>query len=149
MRVKAEFANKDERLWPGAFVNVRLAVQTLKGASVDSAGGDHPVRRAARSSTSSMPAGKAVPRPVEVLYAEGDDAAVSGVKPGERVVVDGRQNLRPGATVIERAPGRRQRRGRRGGAASAASGANGGASAPRRPRSASAAPHGADGRSEP
>ena len=34
VRVKAEFANKDERLWPGAFVTVRLAVQTLKGASV-------------------------------------------------------------------------------------------------------------------
>ena len=34
VRVKAEFANKDERLWPGAFVTVRLAVQTLKDASV-------------------------------------------------------------------------------------------------------------------
>ena len=30
VRVKAEFANKDERLWPGAFVTIRLAVQTLK-----------------------------------------------------------------------------------------------------------------------
>ncbi len=34
VRVKAEFANKDERLWPGAFVTIRLAVQSLKGASV-------------------------------------------------------------------------------------------------------------------
>ena len=34
VRVKAEFANKDERLWPGAFVTIRLAVQTLKDASV-------------------------------------------------------------------------------------------------------------------
>ena len=34
VKVKAEFANKDERLWPGAFVNIRLAVQMLKGASV-------------------------------------------------------------------------------------------------------------------
>src|SRR6185295_18190860 len=34
VRVKAEFANKDERLWPGAFVNIRLAVEMLKGASV-------------------------------------------------------------------------------------------------------------------
>jgi hypothetical protein len=46
---------------------------------------------------------KAVPRPVEVLYAQGEDAAVSGVQPGERIVLDGRQNLRPGATVVERA----------------------------------------------
>ena len=67
---------------------------------------------------------------MEVLYAEGIDAAVSGVKGGERVVVDGRQNLRPGSSVIERAPADGAARGRRGGAASAASGANGGASGP-------------------
>ena len=42
VRVKAEFANKDERLWPGAFVTVRLAVQTLEGRERDPAGGGHP-----------------------------------------------------------------------------------------------------------
>ena len=31
-----------------------------------------------------------------------DDAAVAGVRPGERIVLDGRQNLRPGAAVVER-----------------------------------------------
>ena len=39
-----------------------------------------------------------------MVYPFGEDAVVTGVRPGERVVVDGRQNLRPGATVVERAP---------------------------------------------
>jgi RND family efflux transporter MFP subunit len=119
VRVKAEFANKDERLWPGAFVTIRLAVQTLKGASV-----------IPQAAVIQSPRGKivyvvdanakAAARPVEVVYASGEDAAVTGVKPGERIVLDGRQNLRPGAAVIERAAGEGGR-GRRGGAASAAS----------------------------
>ena len=46
--------------------------------------------------------GKAALRPLQVLYAQGDDAAVSGVKAGEAIVLDGRQNLRPGASVVER-----------------------------------------------
>ena len=103
VRVKAEFANKDERLWPGAFVAVRLAVQTLKGAAV-----------VPQAAVIQSPRGKIVyvvdatskvsPRPVEVVYASGEDAAVTGVRPGDRVVVEGRQNLRPGAMVVERAP---------------------------------------------
>ena len=66
------------------------------------------------------------PRPVEVLYAQGDDAAVSGVRAGDRVVLDGRQNLRPGSALVERA-----REGGRAasGAAGAASGAGRAASA--------------------
>jgi RND family efflux transporter MFP subunit len=117
VRVKAEFANKDERLWPGAFVTVRLAVQTLKDASV-----------IPQAAVIQSPRGKivyvvdagatATPRPVEIVYASGEDAAVSGIKPGERVVLDGRQNLRPGAMVVERAAAEGGRT-RRGGAASA------------------------------
>ncbi len=123
VRVKAEFANKDERLWPGAFVTIRLAVQTLRGASVV------PQAAIIQSPRGKIvyavdAAGKATARPVEVVYASGEDATVTGVAPGERIVLEGRQNLRPGATVVERAeaePG--AARGRRGGAASAASGA--------------------------
>jgi RND family efflux transporter MFP subunit len=129
VKVKAEFTNKDERLWPGAFVNIRLAVQTLKGASVI------PQAAIIQSPRGKMvyvidPAGKASPRPVEVLYAEGTEAAVSGVAPGDKVVLDGRQNLRPGASVIVRAPADGSVRGKRGGAASGASSANGSASGP-------------------
>jgi hypothetical protein len=41
---------------------------------------------------------------VKMLALQGNDAAVSGVRPGERVVLDGRQNLRPGASLKEQAP---------------------------------------------
>ncbi len=41
-------------------------------------------------------------RPVTVLQSAGLDAVVSGVEPGERIVLDGRQNLRPGSAVIVR-----------------------------------------------
>jgi RND family efflux transporter MFP subunit len=119
VRVKAEFANKDERLWPGAFVTVRLAVQTLAGASV-----------IPQAAVIESPRGKivyvvdagskAAARPVEIAYASGEEVAVTGVKPGERIVLDGRQNLRPGAAVIDR-PAGDAGRGGRGGAASAAS----------------------------
>ena len=120
VRVKAEFANKDERLWPGAFVPVRLAVQTIRGASV-----------VPQSAIIQGPRGKivyvvdgtnkAVERPVELVYAAGEDAAVTGVQPGDRVVVEGRQNLRPGSAVIERTAGAAGLRGRRDGASAPAS----------------------------
>jgi RND family efflux transporter MFP subunit len=129
VRVKAEFANKNERLWPGAFVTVRLAVQTLKGASVI------PQAAVIQSPRGKIvyvveASGKAAARPVAVVYASGEEAAVTGVKAGERVVLDGRQNLRPGAAVIERAAADGAGRSPRGNAASGASGAAaGGASA--------------------
>ena len=121
VRVKAQFANADEKLWPGAFVAIRLAVQSLDGASVvpQAAVIQSPRGRIVYVVDASS---KAQPRPVEVLYAEGESAAVTGVKPGEKVVVDGRQNLRPGSTVIERAPtdAARPRRGGSGGGAASA-----------------------------
>ena len=102
VKVKAQFDNADEALWPGAFVNVRLAVRALKDATV-----------VPQASVIQGPRGtivytidaqnKAVARPIEVVYASGLDAAITGVPPGEMVVVDGRQNLRHGAPVSERA----------------------------------------------
>src|SRR5439155_3958905 len=70
---------------------------------------------------------KAAARPVEVTYSFGEQAVVTGLKPGERVVVEGRQNVRPGARVVERAA-TDEARPRRGPAGAAASGpaANGG-----------------------
>src|SRR5690349_8484804 len=113
VRVKAEFANADEQLWPGAFVNVRLAVQTLKDAVVLP---QNAIITAPRGKIVYVvdSSNKASARPVEVTYPFGEEAVVTGVRPGERVVVDGRQNLRSGASVVERAPtdaGGRARRG--------------------------------------
>jgi len=116
VRVKAQFDNREEMLWPGAFVTVRLAVNTLKDATVVPQAA---VIQGPRATIVYVidAQNKAQARPVEVVYAAGLDAVVSGVKPGERVVIDGRQNLRAGVAVAERAAG----------AASGASAANGAA----------------------
>ncbi len=124
VKVKATFDNASEALWPGAFVGVQLAVQTLKDAVVVPQAAVIQGPRGAIVYTVG-PESKAVSKRVDVLYANGPDAVASGVSAGERVVLDGRQNVRPGATLIERAPGG----GRPGRSGGAASGASGGASA--------------------
>ena len=101
VKVKAQFENRDGKLWPGAFVNIAMTLRTIKDALVVPQaaiiqGARGPIVYAVQDD-------KAVARPVQVLYAQGEEAAVSGVKPGERIVLDGRQNLRPGAAVVERA----------------------------------------------
>ncbi len=126
VRVKAEFGNRDEVLWPGAFVTVRLAVRTLKDATVLPQAA---VIQGPRGSVVYVidAQNKAQARPVEVVYGSGLDAVVSGVQPGERIVLDGRQNLRAGVPVAERAASGagangEAKRQRGAGAASAASG---------------------------
>lgn len=127
VKVKAQFANKEEKLWPGAFVGVKLAVQTLKDAIVVPQASI--VQGARGRVVFVVDQGKAAMRPVEVVYAAGTDAVITGVRAGERVVVDGRQNVRPGASVVERpadgASGAGGGRRRGGGAPSAAPGASG------------------------
>jgi len=126
VRVKAQFVNKEHKLWPGAFVPVKLSVQTLKDAIVVPQAS---VVQGARGKTVFVvePGNKAGIRQVELVHAAGTDAVVTGVRAGERVVVDGRQNLRAGVTVVERAGTTNEAasgaRGRRG-AASGAGGAS-------------------------
>ncbi|MBX3622437.1 MAG: efflux RND transporter periplasmic adaptor subunit [Rhizobacter sp.] len=101
VKVKAVFDNRDEKLWPGAYVSVRMVVRTLKGAiTVPQAS----IIQGARGQTVYVvgEGRKAALRAVRVLEAVGDDAVVEGVAPGDRVVLDGRQNVRPGSVVIER-----------------------------------------------
>lgn len=100
IRLKAEFANPDNRLWPGMFVTATLAPRTLGGAATVPVqavqtgpenkflyviGEDHKV--------SSLP--------VNVRLIQDGIAVIEGVAPGVRVVVEGAQNLRPGDTVAE------------------------------------------------
>ncbi len=100
VKVKARFDNSDGKLWPGAFAKATLNVATIKGATV--------IPQTAIIQSANGPIvytidnDKATLRPVQVLAVEGDDAAVKGVNPGDRVVLDGRQNLRPGAPVVDR-----------------------------------------------
>lgn len=101
IRVKAEFDNRASRLWPGMFVNVTVAPRTLANASVV------PVQAVQTGPESRFvyvvgDDRKVALRPVKVDYLDAGIAAVTGVEPGTRVVVEGAQNLRPGSTV---APG--------------------------------------------
>jgi RND family efflux transporter MFP subunit len=101
VKVKAVFDNHDKRLWPGLFVDVQQTVNTLKDAVV--------IPQAAIIQSQRGPTvyvvseGKATLRTIKLVYAEGNDAAVAGVKPGESVVQDGKENVRPNASIMERA----------------------------------------------
>lgn len=123
VKVKAQFSNRDQSLWPGAYVNVNLSLQSLPGAVVVPQASI--VQGARGTAVFVVDAdGLAAVRPIKVLQALGAEAAVSGVKPGEKVVLDGRQNVRPGTRLIERAPDRPG-----GGRGAGASGVAGGSAA--------------------
>jgi multidrug efflux pump subunit AcrA (membrane-fusion protein) len=84
VRVKAQFTNADEKLWPGAFVNVRLAIQTLKDAVVLPQAAIH---RAARQIVYVVDAGNKARRDVQVTYrsaGSGRDRRGSGRARGRR-----------------------------------------------------------------
>ncbi|MDD5335861.1 MAG: efflux RND transporter periplasmic adaptor subunit [Rhodoferax sp.] len=103
VKVKAVFDNRDGKLWPGSFVDVSQTVSTLKDTVVVPQAA---VIQSARGTIVYVKVdGKAVLKPVQVLYAQGDDAAVSGVNEGDAIVLNGKQNLRPGSPVVERAAG--------------------------------------------
>ena len=46
--------------------------------------------------------GKALMKPVKQVAGQSGEAAITGIAEGEVVVVEGKQNLRPGALVLER-----------------------------------------------
>ena len=125
VKVKAQFANADQALWPGAYVTVKMALQTLPDAIVVPLAA---IVQGARGTAVFVagPGNLALIRPVKVLASAGTEAVVSGLKPGERIVLDGRQNVRPGSPLVERAgePGRGGS-GARSGAGASAAGAGG------------------------
>jgi RND family efflux transporter MFP subunit len=101
VKAKAVFDNKDLKLWPGAYVNVELSVQTIKSAIVVP---QDAIIIGARDKSLYVidKEGKAALRTVQVLQSSGNDAVVSGVEAGVRVVLDGKQNLRPGTPVKDK-----------------------------------------------
>lgn len=112
IRVKAEFDNRASRLWPGMFVSVAVAPRTLANASVV------PVQAVQTGPTSRFvyvvgDDRKVASRTVKVDYLDAGIAAVTGVEPGARVVVEGAQNLRPGGLVSlgETRPGKMEGQG--------------------------------------
>jgi len=101
VKVKAVFDNKEGKLWPGAFAEMSQTVKILKDAVIVPQAAIIPAARG--TIVYVMQDGKAVMRPVQVLFAQGNEAAVSGVKAGESIILDGKQNLRTNTPVVERA----------------------------------------------
>ncbi|WP_185878903.1 efflux RND transporter periplasmic adaptor subunit [Variovorax sp. MHTC-1] len=98
VRAKAVFDNADQGLWPGQFVETRVTVRTIEGATVVPAAAI--MMLAEGSSVYVVDANQtAVRRKVETLHSFGTQVAVRGVEPGEQVVIEGKQNVRPGGKV--------------------------------------------------
>ncbi len=104
IRLKAIAPNPRRLLWPNQFVNARLLLTTRRGALVMPA-----------TAVQRGPAGTfvyvigadatAAPRPVELAGIQGDQAMITGgLEEGDRVVVDGQNQLRPGSRVAPREP---------------------------------------------
>ncbi|WP_206099391.1 efflux RND transporter periplasmic adaptor subunit [Rheinheimera riviphila] len=97
IRVKADFANPDHRLWPAQSVVVAVNTEQLKQALTV------PVKAVQQGPQGSfvwkVEQGKATVQPIQLLHSEGVLAVVTGVSAGQQVVVDGQSRLRPGATI--------------------------------------------------
>ncbi len=98
IRVKAQFDNHEASLWPGQYVNTRLTVQLLKDAIV--------VPQAAIISNTrgtfvyTAQADQTVKQTNVVrVHSFGLMAVVTGLRGDEKIVTEGKQNLRPGAKI--------------------------------------------------
>lgn len=99
IQMKADFANRDERLWPGEFVNVRVTlrvrrnVPTVPSQTVEDGPDGHFAYVIKPNDT--------VERRAVTVAAIQDGIAVvtKGLRPGERVVVDGQFRLTNGSRI--------------------------------------------------
>ena len=102
VRLRAQFPNTDNRLFPSQFVNARLRLETRRGATV--------VPTAAVQSSPKGPFVYVVRpdrtvgvRAVGVGVTDGDDVSIErGLAVGEQVVVEGAERLRDGAAIALR-----------------------------------------------
>ncbi|MDI9333791.1 MAG: efflux RND transporter periplasmic adaptor subunit [Cytophagales bacterium] len=101
VKMKALFPNKENKLWPGGYADITLSTRTIKDAVVIPRASV--IQNARGTIVYVVENGKTILRPIKVLFAQGEDAAVSGIQVGESVVQDGKQNVRPNVAVVERA----------------------------------------------
>ena len=100
VRVKAQIPNQKRTLLPGQFARIKLEANTLKDAIVIPS-----------QAVVINPRGRFVYivgqddkvslRPIRVTYEYQGNAAITGVEVGERIVLEGKQNLRPGVKIRE------------------------------------------------
>nr|WP_255532320.1 efflux RND transporter periplasmic adaptor subunit [Polynucleobacter sp. AP-Reno-20A-A9] len=100
VRVKAQIPNDDKTLLPGQFARVSLVANTLKDALAI------PSQAVVINARGKMvyvvdKDGKASSKPIKVVYEYLGSTVVTGIESGDRVVVEGKQNLRPGSKVRE------------------------------------------------
>jgi membrane fusion protein, multidrug efflux system len=99
IQLKANFANKANRLWPGELVNARLLVDTRhNGLTVPAA----VVQQGAKGPYAYVvnPDSTVAIRPIKVAQISDGQALIdSGLKANEQVVVDGQYKLQPGTHV--------------------------------------------------
>lgn len=99
IRLKAEFPNQDERLWPGEFVRARILIATQKDAVTLPSlavqrGPEGPYVWVVKQDDT------VEQRPIEAQMV-GEDLAIAtkGLKPGERIVLTGQSRLDVGTHV--------------------------------------------------
>jgi multidrug efflux system membrane fusion protein len=99
IQLKANFANKANKLWPGELVNARLLVDTRhNGLTVPAA----VVQQGAKGPYAYVvnPDSTVAIRPIKVAQISDGQALIdSGLKANEQVVVDGQYKLQPGTRV--------------------------------------------------
>jgi multidrug efflux system membrane fusion protein len=106
IRLKATFENADQRLWPGAFVNVRMQVAVLRGVTLlplvaVQRGPDGPYAFVVTEQ------GTVAQRPLLLGTIAGTQAEVlRGLRPGERAVTSGALRLVHGSAVQVAEPAR-------------------------------------------
>jgi multidrug efflux system membrane fusion protein len=105
VKLKGQFDNTDDALFPSQFVNARLKIETLSGvtlvpsAAVQRGAPGTFVYVVSADNTVSL-------RKVTLGPASGDLVSIeAGVKPGEQVVIDGVDKLRDGAKVTTASAG--------------------------------------------
>jgi multidrug efflux system membrane fusion protein len=104
IKLKAIFPNPELRLWPGAFVNVRLALRVDHGVTTVPT---QAVQRGAQGSyVFLVNADRSVTRRNVTISHQDDALAVvsSGLSPGDIVVTDGASRLTDGAHVKKLVP---------------------------------------------
>ena len=127
VRVKAQISNEKGALLPGQFARVKLNAGELKD-----------VLAVPSQAIIISPKGRIVfivetedkvaSKPITVIYEYKGQSVISGIAPGSRVVVEGKQNLRPGGKIRDATP------------AAASAPAKGAAPALKTPAPATAAP---------
>jgi multidrug efflux system membrane fusion protein len=99
VKLKAEFANQTDALFPNQFVNVRMKVRTLQNALTIPAASVQQGNRGAFVYVVEADDTAAV-KPVKIGDRSGERVVVlDGIKVGDRVVLEGTDRLRAGAKV--------------------------------------------------